>query len=599
MSWNKKEQETLIELKKHKIDICGISETKRKGKGSVEYEDFVFLYSGKDKNERAQSGVGVLINKKFENSIWNVQYINDRLIMVTLSYNTCNLHMISAYAPDINKPIEEITEFYDKLQELMDTIPESDKLVIMGDFNARIGDEILNGVKNRFNESVINENGEKLIEFCSQNLLRLNNTFFPHKPQHKYTWSNTRGHQSTIDYIITNRSILPSQILDVRTLTSANVGSDHGLVLCKIRENIPRSKQRKPEYIEKLNAESLNTDSTKLLYENRLRDKILNSPITEESSVEDAWEKLSSNIIAAAREALGTRKVNIHANNIRTPWFTTEIKILCAEKRKAYLKYMSCKSAETYREYRVVRNRTNQRVKEIKEEHWASFSADMEHDLYGAQKKVWSMLRKQKKPISELFQITNITEEAWISHFTQLYNSTSMNNPEVLVMENAETDFTIDESVVALNIKKLKNRKAPGLDEITNELLKYGGSELSSEISKLFNIILKHELVPIGWKNSITMPIFKKGDKADPQNYRGICLLSALVKLFTKILSQNITETAGISEEQQGFRTNRSTVDAIFILSQILEKAIEYNHPAFMCFIDLAKAFDKIRLSDV
>lgn len=100
------------------------------------------------------------------------------------------------------------------------------------------------------------------------------------------------------------------------------------------------------------------------------------------------------------------------------------------------------------------------------------------------------------------------------------------------------------------------------------------------------------------WKKSITVPVFKRGIKTDPINYRGISLLSSTQKLLTKILDKEIEKT-GISDEQQGFRQNRSTTDAIFIVRQVVEKAIEYNKPAYMCFVDLKQAFDKVRLKDV
>ncbi|KAI4474607.1 hypothetical protein M0802_015536 [Mischocyttarus mexicanus] len=70
------------------------------------------------------------------------------------------------------------------------------------------------------------------------------------------------------------------------------------------------------------------------------------------------------------------------------------------------------------------------------------------------------------------------------------------------------------------------------------------------------------------------------------------------MKVFTKILSEVVAQT-GISEEKQGFQKNRSTTDAIFILRQIAEKAIEFNKIAFVCFVDLEKAFDNGRLTDV
>ncbi|XP_044755383.1 craniofacial development protein 2-like [Coccinella septempunctata] len=157
----------------------------------------------------------------------------------------CADHIISMYAPDKGKPIAERENFYQQLQETLDKISNIDKVIILGDLNARIGQEVIPNIKQKFNESIINENGELLIDFCANNELRINNTFFFHKPQHKFTFNNRRGQRSMIDFIISNRAIMPTQILDVRALTSTNLGTDHSLVLCKLLMETPH-KSRKP-----------------------------------------------------------------------------------------------------------------------------------------------------------------------------------------------------------------------------------------------------------------------------------------------------------------------------------------------------------------
>ncbi|KYN44627.1 hypothetical protein ALC56_00914, partial [Trachymyrmex septentrionalis] len=78
-------------------------------------------------------------------------------------------------------------------------------------------------------------NKETLIAFCAENELQTNNTYFNHKPLYKTTWSNSRDQTFSIDYTISNRTIHSSQIQNLRTLTSANIGFDLGLILCKIR----------------------------------------------------------------------------------------------------------------------------------------------------------------------------------------------------------------------------------------------------------------------------------------------------------------------------------------------------------------------------
>lgn len=83
--------------------------------------------------------------------------------------------------------------FYENLQDHLNTIPLRENIVLLGAMNARVDNEAILEVKQRFNESVKNYHGYLLTNFCTLNELRINNTFFNHKPQHKYTWWNSRG----------------------------------------------------------------------------------------------------------------------------------------------------------------------------------------------------------------------------------------------------------------------------------------------------------------------------------------------------------------------------------------------------------------------
>ena len=75
-------------------------------------------------------------------------------------------------------------------------------------------------------------------------------------------------------------------------------------------------------------------------------------------------------------------------------------------------------------------------------------------------------------------------------------------------------------------IEKLKCHKSPSIDQIPSELIKAGGSRICSEIHKLINSIWNQEELPEPWKESICVPMYKKGDKTDCGNYRGMLLLS-------------------------------------------------------------------------
>ena len=594
-SWNGRDQEIICEMKQHKIDICAISETKRKGKGSVKCEDYILIYSGKPKQERAKSGVGILLHEKYEQCIENIEYVSDRILQASLKINNVITHIISTYAPDIGKPIEDSQNFYQLLQETLDKMGNTDKVIILGDLNARIGQEIIPNIKQKFNEPVINENGELLIDFCASNELRINNTFFPHKHQHKYTFNNSRGQRSMIDFIISNRAIIPTQILDVRALSSANLGTDHSLVLCKLVLETPHKIRKPPVIIEKYNIESLSDSSTRILYENRLKAKLQELDPTQYDA-DSLWNRIRDCVLKAAEESIGKRNININAKNNAKPWFCQEVKDLAKQKKKSYLKYKSQPTQEHLHEYVAVRNRVNARIKGIKREHWIKFTSDMDHDMYGAQRKVWKMLKNRKKPVNEYVQTRRVDIETWEKYFKELYEA---EEPTPMGNYITNNNATVTEEEISGAMKKLKNRKAPGPDNITNEMIKYGGPEMIKYLKLLYNTILETSDIPKEWHKSITIPIFKKGQKTRPENYRGITLLNTAMKLFTKILKEKLEAQITSREEQQGFRRNRSTTDAIFIIKQIKEKAIEFNTPAYVCFIDLTKAFDRVRLPDI
>jgi len=125
-----------------------------------------------------------------------------------------------------------------------------------------------------------------------------------------------------------------------------------------------------------------------------------------------------------------------------------------------------------------------------------------------------------------------------------------------------------------LGIEKLKSHKSLGIDQIAAELIKAGGSTICGEIHKLIISIWDKEELPEEWKESIIVPIYKKGDKTDSNNFRGISLLPTTYKILSNILLSMLIpyaeETTG--DYQCGFRRNRSTTDHVFCIRQILEK---------------------------
>ena len=89
-------------------------------------------------------------------------------------------------------------------------------------------------------------------------------------------------------------------------------------------------------------------------------------------------------------------------------------------------------------------------------------------------------------------------------------------------------DKEIEKGEIAKCLRNLKNSKAGGSDGIVDELLKYGGSGMVDLLEQLFSVIWQEEIVPRQWREGLIVNIFKKGDREDPANYRGITLLIVL-----------------------------------------------------------------------
>jgi len=106
-----------------------------------------------------------------------------------------------------------------------------------------------------------------------------------------------------------------------------------------------------------------------------------------------------------------------------------------------------------------------------------------------------------------------------------------------------------------LAIEKRKSHKSPGTDQIPAEMIKAGGRTIRHEIHKLIISIWNKEELPEEWKESIIVHIYKKGDKTDCSNYRGISLFPSMYKILSNILLSRLTPHAEeiIGDQQGGF----------------------------------------------
>jgi exonuclease III len=173
-----------------------------------------------------------MIHKTLQSTIDTYTFWNERIIEVRLKISRGYLTFLGIYAPVEGKE-EENDQFCKLLQKIIDKVNKSDMVILMGDFNARIGNNKSTGNIGAFGETTCNNNGVKLRDSVLYNDLKIMNIFFQHKDTHKYTWS-ARGSRSIIDQIICNQKTA-NLILHVRVYRGPEIETDRYFVASPLR----------------------------------------------------------------------------------------------------------------------------------------------------------------------------------------------------------------------------------------------------------------------------------------------------------------------------------------------------------------------------
>ena len=125
------------------------------------------------------------------------------MISVRFQGKPLNITVIQVYALTTDIKEAEVDQFYEDIQHLLELTPPKDVLFFTGDWNAKVGSQETLGITGKFGLGVQNEAGQRLLEFCKENALVIENTDFQQHKRRLYTWTSPDGqHRNQIDYIL-------------------------------------------------------------------------------------------------------------------------------------------------------------------------------------------------------------------------------------------------------------------------------------------------------------------------------------------------------------------------------------------------------------
>ena len=284
------------------------------------------------------------------------------------------------------------------------------------------------------------------------------------------------------------------------------------------------------------------------------------------------------------------------------------MKAAVGEKMRWFRKWVRRRRPEDRLEYELARSRAEKVKKEEKDRVWEKIGEDLKTDHVGTKKLLYSMTKNYRSTAKEqtdaikdrsgqLLVQPNDIANRWREYFDSLLNvrgGDDLNEDVDLSTDSDEVFEEITEAEVLRAIARMKRGKATGDDDLPVEIVKEAGEEAHKLLLSIMRHAYRQEAVPPEWQRGVINPIFKKGDKALCENYRGISLLPHCGKLFSSIIENRLRTLveSRIGEWQYGFRPGRSTSDLVFVMKMIMEKSWEWGREKFALFIDMEKAFD-------
>ena len=618
------------------------------------FHDFVKYFAPAkklSKQGRNSGGVLLLVKNSLSPFVKEIKLDNtNNMIAILIDKKVFNADkdvvLVACYIPPEGSPVYNNLEIKDGILILEENILQSFSkdnvhMIVCGDLNARTGEVqpeeediargfIHNGVesddedddnvdddvestltdtclhKRKSKDKTINSFGKSLLDFCFLFNLCLMNGSCASDPEGEFTFVSFQG-SSVIDYFLVSRELcnncdfkvldevfswhLPVTLTCFNNYAKTDTLPSNLLDNYKVEERIIWSDENIDAYKTELNSVNF---VEKINKANQL-------VLTDLQACTEEFEKAMYGAAACMIRSVGRKK------KMFNEWFDGECKTKKRVVKAALQRFRRAKllneKTEKKRVYVKERREYSNLIKDKKKSFDEKRIKRLKESVNDP-KLFWKTIRSVNRK-NVIYNEVSIRQ--WHDHFANVFNLYEDETEENDVRDDNMLDANIDEPLfndfitkdeVLESIKKSKIGKSAGPDRMISEMLKYSNVYVVDFLLQLFNHLFDNGLFPVEWSKSIIIPIYKKGDKNNPDNYRGVALTSVVSKAYTYILNKRLTKWAEreqkIIEEQAGFRATYSTMDHIFTLYSLVQKFLTRNSKLYVAFVDFRKAFDSV-----
>ncbi|MEW8546880.1 MAG: reverse transcriptase family protein, partial [Candidatus Thiodiazotropha sp.] len=602
------------------------------------------------KGKRGHGGICLYINNNIYEGVEVMERISEGFLWIKLKKAFFSmqhdLFICFCYIPPKDSVYFKTaeTDLFDILEKGIRYYSDYGLVGVFGDLNCRTGllsDEPINcekidkyidslnganliesqniAVGRRFSlDKKTDSSGLKLLGICKEAGLRIvNGRLGSDKGLGHFTYQSVLG-KSVIDYVL----FQPEMFDDVTYFAVHDIFtfSDHAPV-----QVLLKSKRCVTVENESCMTHKLVWDKTKLnCFRSKLSDSsidldlLVDRIVNENLNIDDGVENFGAILYNNASQVFGqTKTVKIgqpsSPRKYTSPWFNHECEIARSELKRANRDFRKHKT-QVLHEVLLQKRKQYSKIKRRAQSVYKQNERKRLHDLASSNPKAfWSEI---KRFTDSKTNSCNVSLQAFYDHFKQIYSESSHYTLD-FVDEYLENNLSSNDSVdtdqyvnftsldspitreeVLKAFAKLKRNKSPGLDLLPPELFIDSVDLLCDPICKLFNHIFSKNCYPLSWTKGVIVPVPKKGDLTDVNNYRGITLTSIFSKLYSHILDNRLRSWSEdnniINDNQFGFREGKSTVDCIYILQAIVNKMLNNKKKVYCAFVDFKKAFDLV-----